>query len=261
MVACLKRLLPVGLNLFAGREQELVQHCKDRYLKNLPEYDIRDFAKTQLTLPDKIDPADEMSWQHYLYSQLGSKKENTDTKGHIDETIDRIVAMSKVLYGLHMIDHPQQQQKGVYRSVVSTQRKRAVLSCFRQASLHSLPKHRAINIFTRTYHELWLQEENVGQEVMIEDLTQSFEDAEVKKQNQESEEVKPDPLTQLVTTFCRGAMTERSGALQEDPLYMSYAEIVAKSCGEEEEEGGDEEGGEEGEEGGPSIHVSIQMNR
>lgn len=33
MVACLKRLLPVGLNLFAGREQELVQHCKDRYLK------------------------------------------------------------------------------------------------------------------------------------------------------------------------------------------------------------------------------------
>lgn len=33
LVACLKRLLPVGLNLFAGREQELVQHCKDRYLK------------------------------------------------------------------------------------------------------------------------------------------------------------------------------------------------------------------------------------
>lgn len=52
-------------------------------------------------------------------------------------------------------------------------------------------------------------------------------------------------------------MTERSGALQEDPLYMSYAQIVAKSCGEEEEEGGDEEGGEEeGGESAPSIHVS-----
>lgn len=49
-------------------------------------------------------------------------------------------------------------------------------------------------------------------------------------------------------------MTERSGALQEDLLYMSYAQIAAKSCGEEEEEGGDEEGGEEGE--GTSIHVS-----
>lgn len=36
----MKRLLPVGLNLFAGREQELVQHCKDRFLKKLPEYEI-----------------------------------------------------------------------------------------------------------------------------------------------------------------------------------------------------------------------------
>jgi len=68
------------------------------------------------------------------------------------------------------------------------------------------------------------------------------------------DESKPDPLTQLVTTFCRGAMTERSGALQEDMLYMSYAQIISKSCGEEEEEG-EEEGGEE--EGGASIHVSI----
>lgn len=52
-------------------------------------------------------------------------------------------------------------------------------------------------------------------------------------------------------------MTERSGALQEDALYMSYAQIVAKSCGEEEEEGGDEEGGGGDDEGGPSIHVSL----
>lgn len=39
------------------------------------------------------------------------------------------------------IDHPQQQQKGVYRSVVSTQRKRAVIACFRQATIHSLPRY------------------------------------------------------------------------------------------------------------------------
>ncbi|XP_060521135.1 ryanodine receptor isoform X2 [Cylas formicarius] len=260
MVACLKRLLPVGLNLFAGREQELVQHCKDRFLKKMPEYDIIDFAKTELTLPDKIDPADEMSWQHYLYSKLGSKKTVTvntvDSNGkfQLEETVERIVAMSKVLFGLHMIDHPQQQQKGVYRCMVSTQRKRAVLSCFRQASLHSLPRHRAINIFIRTYRDFWLQDENVGQEVMIEDLTQSFEDSELKKKDEVEEEGKPDPLTQLVTTFCRGAMTERSGALQEDPLYMSYAEIIAKSCGEEEEEGEDGDEGTEGEESGSSIH-------
>ncbi|BES99791.1 ryanodine receptor [Nesidiocoris tenuis] len=257
MVACLKRLLPVGLNLFAGREQELVQHCKDQYLKKMMETDILEFAKTQLTLPDKIDPGDEMSWQHYLYSKLGNKKEVVSEKPQtqqLEEVVDRIVAMAKVLFGLHMIDHPQLQSKQQYRSVVSNQRKRAVLACFRQLSLHALPRHRVINIFTRTYCEAWLQEENVGQEVMIEDLTQSFEDSELKKADGEEEEGKPDPLTQLVTTFCRGAMTERSGALQEDPLYMSYAEITAKSCGEEEEEGGDEEGEGGEEEGGASIH-------
>lgn len=35
-------------------------------------------------------------------------------------------------------------------------------------------RHRACNIFARTYFELWLQEENVGQEIMIEDLTVSI---------------------------------------------------------------------------------------
>nr|AHW99829.1 ryanodine receptor [Sogatella furcifera] len=256
MVACLKRLLPVGLNLFAGREQELVQHCKDRFLKKMQEYEIVEFAKTQLTLPDKLDPGDEMSWQHYLYSTLGSKKEITEggKPEQIDAVVDRIVAMAKVLFGLHMIDHPQLQSKASYRSVVSTQRKRAVIACFRHLSLNALPRHKAINIFARSYYELWLTEENVGTEVLIEDLTQSFEDAELKKADEEVDEGKSDPLTQLVTTFCRGAMTERSGALQEDPLYMSYAEIAAKSCGEEEEEGGDEEEGGEGEEQGASIH-------
>ncbi|VEN59377.1 unnamed protein product, partial [Callosobruchus maculatus] len=63
-----------------------------------------------------------MSWQHYLYSQLGSKKSvsvnvvDNNGKNLLEETVERIVAMSKVLYGLHMIDHPQQQQKGVYRA-------------------------------------------------------------------------------------------------------------------------------------------------
>lgn len=117
MVACLKRLLPVGLNLFAGREQELVQHCKDRFLQKMAEYDVLDFARIQLTLPDKLDPADEMSWQHYLYSKLGKKEPTigdelvektttTDKKGEekkIEDTVERITAMAKVLYGLHMV--------------------------------------------------------------------------------------------------------------------------------------------------------------
>lgn len=105
MVACLKRLLPVGLNLFAGREQELVQHCKDRFLKKMPEQEIAEFAKTQLTLPDKLDPADEMSWQHYLYSKLGQQKEIVEfvKAPLVDDVVARITDMAKVLYGLHMV--------------------------------------------------------------------------------------------------------------------------------------------------------------
>lgn len=125
MVACLKRLLPVGLNLFAGREQELVQHCKDRFLKKMTEQDVAEFAKTQLTLPDKIDPADEMSWQHYLYSKLGSKSKTTtametaaENKAKIiDDTVERIVAMSKVLFGLHMTPRLQHILEDVLRVV------------------------------------------------------------------------------------------------------------------------------------------------
>ena len=128
-----------------------------------------------------------------------------------------------------------------WRRVLGAARKRAALACLRCQPLYKLSRfvfdlalpipiknyrlkciynctviyrHRSINIFTRSYCELWLQDENIGQEVLIEDLTQSFEDSELKKVDTVEEEGKPDPLTQLVTTFCRGAMTERSGALQ-----------------------------------------------
>ena len=32
-VACLKRLLPIGLNMFGGREQELIQQAKQRLVR------------------------------------------------------------------------------------------------------------------------------------------------------------------------------------------------------------------------------------
>lgn len=77
----------------------------------MPEYEVVEFARTQLTLPDKLDPADEMSWQHYLYSKLGKKEEivdalvektTNDKKGE-EKKIEDIVAMAKVLFGLHMV--------------------------------------------------------------------------------------------------------------------------------------------------------------
>ena len=88
-----------------------------KLFQKLPEYEVVEFARIQLTLPDKLDPADEMSWQHYLYSKLGKKHEHpleetnekvtaAEKKGEekkIEETVERIVAMAKVLFGLHMV--------------------------------------------------------------------------------------------------------------------------------------------------------------
>ena len=40
------------------------------------------------------------------------------------------------------------------------------------------------------------------------------------------EEVKPDPITQLITALSRGAQ-EQQNALPEDHLYIAYAEIMS----------------------------------
>ena len=106
LVVALKRLLPVGLNLFAGKEQELVQHCKDKFLCQTDEEEITEFCKNQLTLPNKYDPSDELCWQHHLYSTLGNKQCVSADEMKIEELellVNRIVAMGKVLYGLHVV--------------------------------------------------------------------------------------------------------------------------------------------------------------
>merc|ERR1719249_2532 len=253
LVVALKRLLPVGLNLFAGKEQELVQHCKDKFLSQCEEEDILEFCKNQITLPNKYDPSDELCWQHHLYSTLGSKQSVSADEmkpEDLELLVQRIVSMGKVLYGLHVIDHPSiAGGKGSQPKVVSIQRKRAVIACFRQTSLHSLPKHAAINLFLRTYTDLWLNDENAGQEVIIDHLTMTFEEAEMKKSEPEEEAAAADQMTQLVHMFSQSAIMERAGDLPDDDLYMAYCDIMAKSCG-----GGEEEGGEEEEEGeGPSL--------
>lgn len=58
----------------------------------------------------------------------------------------------------------------------------------------------------------------------------------MKKDEDVSENGIADQIDQLIHTFCQGAIMERTGEMPEDELYMSYAEIMAKSCGEEEEE-------------------------
>lgn len=115
----------------------------------------------------------------------------------------------------------------------------------------SLHRHRAMNIFLKSYSDLWLAVENVGQEQLIEDNTESFEDSEKQISGEEDATEKADPITQLIVGFSRAATTEHGGAMKEDKLYMDYAFIFSQSCGGSEEDDEDEEGGDEE---GPSIH-------
>ncbi|KAK5929890.1 hypothetical protein CgunFtcFv8_011083 [Champsocephalus gunnari] len=76
---------------------------------------------------------------------------------------------------------------------------------------------------------------------MIDDLSKALEEEE---EEEEETETKPDPLHQLILHFSRTALTEKT-KLDVDHLYMSYADIMAKSCHiGEEDEGGDQEGEE-----------------
>ena len=105
----LKRMLPIGMNVFTGNEQEIVQKGKAKLLQSEVEHVVEDFINTQLLLPDKPDPTDEKSWQKILYSKIGRKKivdedmEFGEEESNRQTVVSRILAMGKVLHGLHLV--------------------------------------------------------------------------------------------------------------------------------------------------------------
>ena len=91
-------------------------------MKKENEVDIFEYIKIQLNLPEKIDPSDIMSWQHYLYSKLGSNNNTNltsndkqlmlssnksikpeDKEKMQEKLVIRIIDMAKVLFGLHVV--------------------------------------------------------------------------------------------------------------------------------------------------------------
>ena len=58
-----------------------------------------------------------------------------------------------------------------WKKLVSSQRKRAVMACFRMVPLYNLPRHRAINLFLKAYSTQWLQKEQPGHRMLIENIT------------------------------------------------------------------------------------------
>ncbi|XP_031448184.1 ryanodine receptor 2 [Phasianus colchicus] len=233
IVAALKRLLPIGLNICAPGDQDLIALAKNRFSMKDTEDEVRDIIRSNLHLQGKLeDPA--IRWQMALYKDLPNRTEDSSDP---EKTVERVLDIANVLFHLEQVEHPQRSKKAVWHKLLSKQRKRAVVACFRMAPLYNLPRHRAVNLFLQGYDKSWIEtEEHYFEDKLIEDLAKPGDEPP-----EEDESLKRvDPLHQLILLFSRTALTEKC-KLEEDFLYMAYADIMAKSCHDEEDDDGEEE--------------------
>lgn len=233
IVAALKRLLPIGLNICAPGDQELIALAKNRFSLKDTEEEVRDIIRSNIHLQGKLeDPA--IRWQMALYKDLPNRTEDPSDP---ERTVERVLGIANVLFHLEQVEHPQRSKKAVWHKLLSKQRKRAVVACFRMAPLYNLPRHRAVNLFLQGYEKSWIEtEEHYFEDKLIEDLAKPG--AELPEEDEAMKRV--DPLHQLILLFSRTALTEKC-KLEEDFLYMAYADIMAKSCHDEEDDDGEEE--------------------
>ncbi|KAI6242082.1 Ryanodine receptor 1 [Aphelenchoides fujianensis] len=160
VIACLKRLLPVGLNVFGGRELDIVQQCKERYLSKENEEKTREFIRELLDIPVKTDPTDANAWQLNLYRKIGkSQMRGKDEMTH-EAVVEKIASMSQVVAILHAmthlriyelgryvapapgrsskVEHPISASAQAWKIMLSNQRKRAVVACFRMIPVYGI---------------------------------------------------------------------------------------------------------------------------
>uniref|UniRef100_A0A665TLN2 Ryanodine receptor 3 n=1 Tax=Echeneis naucrates TaxID=173247 RepID=A0A665TLN2_ECHNA len=233
IVAALKKMLPIGLNMCTPGDQELIFLAKMRYSLKDTDDEVKEHLRQNLHLQDKSDdPA--VQWQLDLYKDVVVKSNLPTDPEH---TVNRVQSISAAVFHLEQVEQPLRNKKCVWQKLLSKQRKRAVVACFRMAPLYNLPRHRAINLFIPAYERLWIEAEEYSfEEKLVQDL------AIVEEEEEEVADIQPDPLHQLILHFSHNALTERSH-LEEDPLYIAYADMMAKSCAEDEEE--EEEEGKE----------------
>uniref|UniRef100_A0A8C3QTN9 Ryanodine receptor 2 n=1 Tax=Cyanoderma ruficeps TaxID=181631 RepID=A0A8C3QTN9_9PASS len=202
IVAALKRLLPIGLNICAPGDQELIALAKNRFSMKDTEDEVRDVIRSNLHLQGKLeDPA--IRWQMALYKDLPNRTEDSSDP---EKTVERVLDIANVLFHLEQVEHPQRSKKAVWHKLLSKQRKRAVVACFRMAPLYNLPRHRAVNLFLQGYDKSWIEtEEHYFEDKLIEDLAKPGEEPP-----EEDESLKRvDPLHQLILLFSRTALTEK----------------------------------------------------
>ncbi|XP_063040140.1 ryanodine receptor 3-like [Engraulis encrasicolus] len=233
IVAALKKMLPIGLNMCTPGDQELISLAKTRYSLKDTDDEVKDHLRRNLHLQEKSeDPA--VRWQLNLYKDVVVRHEGP---ANPDRTVERVQGLSAAVFHLEQVEQPLRSKKCVWQKLLSKQRKRAVVACFRMAPLYNLPRHRSINLFLLGYQRIWIETETYSfEEKLVQDLAKT--QVKLEEEEEVEAEKQPDPLHQLVLHFSHNALTERS-SLDEDPLYIAYADMMAKSCAEdgEEEEG------------------------
>ncbi|XP_061692591.1 ryanodine receptor 2 [Syngnathoides biaculeatus] len=230
IVASVKRLLPVGLRVCSPSNESLIISAKSAFAQKNTEDEIRDCA-----------------YQYLLHSQSTSSFHrdifNSEDQNPVCPTadfeakVDKILRLARVLYYLDQVEHPHKHKKATWRKVLSKQRKQAVVACLRMAPLYNLPRHRAINLFLQGYNKSWISaEEGTSQEKLVEDLAKlSVMQLTGGRREEKRDGGKLiDPLLQLITLFSCSALTERDLGI--DRLYISYVEIMAKTCHREDDD-------------------------
>ena len=229
---------------------EIYSSHKNKYLFSFNSFASRVFFTFQ------GDTVNKNNWQSALYRKIGSKSHHTGVVVSQETSIKNMLKMAKALFGLNLVDHPPTHRRGTWRKLVSSQRKKAIMACFRMAPLHSVPRHRAMNMFLKAYRELWLDAEEDTRARLIEHLCDEYEDANeqemtvIKEENETENEslaltltIKPDPLKQLLQCLNRAATTAQVFSITDDVLYLTYSNIMSKSCviEEDDDDGGAEE--------------------
>lgn len=292
IMASLKRIIQIGINFFGGSEQELIQMAKQKFIdiktiemnsvvesKNEANIElnsdheeivinaIKAYVKSLESLADpnaiEIESGEAIDkesyqktkWMRMLYGKIVSKRHLIPALKSLtpEEIMQRMIEMSKVLYGMHMVEHPHTKSKGVTKKLVSAGRKRAIMACFRMAPVYSLAINKAINLFLKSYKAGWLQNEEENDtdiQCIVPDLCPPMPKKETEEvpESEEGEavveETSPDPLRQLITTFNIAATTEQTldGS---DNLFLSFTSSMTGSCVIVEEEEAPEDPEEE----------------